>query len=200
MEKTLRRDDFTCRCCGFQSQKYQRVIPADPELEAGSPFITVCAFCELCFYLDYAGLTGAGTLIWLPEITQADLHHIMRAIYVVRGADHPLADAASRAYDALIARRMEAKKRLGSDDPLLLATVFQESLTNKEYAARKEKLEGIRLMPLERWLMRGPRGDVNQFPQMLKYWRSPEGPFGRLLPETWGALFDSVVDRVGKTH
>lgn len=124
----------------------------------------------------------------------------MRAIYVVRGTDHPLADSATRAYDALIARRTEAKKRLGSDDPLLLATVLQESLTDKEYAARTAKLEGIRLMPLERWLTRGPRGDVNHFPQVVKYWRSSEGPFGKLPPETWASMFDSVLNQISKPH
>ncbi|MDD5586219.1 MAG: type IV secretion protein DotN [Alphaproteobacteria bacterium] len=200
MEKALWRDAHTCRCCGFQASKYQRVIPADPGQDADDAFITVCLFCEACFALDKAGMAGAGVLIWLPEISQADLHHIMRAIYVVRDSGHPLAEKASKAFDALMARRTEVKKRLGSDDPLLLATVLTEALTEAEYDKRAAKLEGIRLLPLDRWFVRGRGGDANHFPAIVKYWRSPEGPFGKLPPETWGPMFDSVIARAGKPH
>ncbi|MDD5587450.1 MAG: hypothetical protein PHY92_10965 [Alphaproteobacteria bacterium] len=145
-------------------------------------------------------MAGAGVLVWLPEISQADLHHIMRAIYAVRDSDHPLAEKASKAFNALMARRTEAKKRLGSDDPLLLATVLTETLTDAEYAKRTVKLEGIRLLPLDRWFVRSRNGDVNHFPEVVKFWRSPEGPFGKLQPETWGPLFDSVLAKASKPH
>jgi intracellular multiplication protein IcmJ len=200
MEKALWRDDHTCRCCGFRSLKYQRVIHADPAQDADDSFITVCLFCEACFALDKTGMAGTGMLIWLPEISQVELHHIMRAVYAVRGSDHPLAEKASRVFDVLTARRTEAKKRLGSDDPLLLATVLVESLTDAEYAQRTTKLEGIRLLPMDRWFARGRTGDVNRFPDIVRYWRSSEGPFGQLQPEAWGPLFDSVIARADKPH
>lgn len=194
MEKALWRDDFTCRCCGFKSKKFQRVIPS----EVGDDFVTVCSFCELSFSLDQTGMTGAGVLIWLPEISQADLNHIMRAIYIARAstASPQLSEAATRAYDALLARRVDAKKRLGGDDPLLLATVFHESLNDKEYANCKSKLEGIKLLPIDRWLVRGRDGDSNQFPKILEYWTSPEGPFGNIKPESWSELFSSTIGKV----
>lgn len=145
--------------------------------------------------LERTGLSGAGVLIWLPEISQADLQHIMRAIYVARAGDHPLSAIAGQAFDALMARRTEAKKRLGSDDPLLLATVLYEDLSDADYAKSNTKLEGIRLLPLDRLIVKSHQGDMNQFPHMVKYWTSSDGPFGNLPLEAWGPLFESVLDK-----
>jgi len=193
-EKTLRRDDFTCRFCGFRAEQYQRVVPYEGE---DPPFVTACSFCELCMMLDRAGLTGAGTLIWLPEIGQSELHHIMRAVYVARAAKNELADAAARTLEALTARRADAKKRLGSDDPLLLATAMHESLTDEEYSQATARLEGIRLLPLEKRLVRTHKGDINQFPQMVKYWCSPGGPYARLPVQQWAELFKMITPAAG---
>lgn len=199
MEKALWRDAHTCRYCGFQSSKYQSVVLASSE-EKTAEFLTVCKFCESCLALEKTGLAGAGILVWLPEVSQTELHHIMRAIYILRGSGHPLEAAAEKAYEVLMTRRAEAKKRLGSDDPLLLATVMTETLTDAEYAARQAKLEGIRLLPLDRWIVRGRGGDINHFPQIVKYWRSPEGPFGKHPPESWGPMLESVTSKAGKPH
>src|SRR5262249_14319087 len=130
-DKILKRDDFTCRFCGFHSEKYQRVIQ-NPDEKNSQPFVTACTICEQCVTLELASITVPGVLIWLPEIGQAELNHIARAIYVARAEKNELSDSATRALDTLMARRSESKKRLGSDDPLLLATVMQEMLTADE--------------------------------------------------------------------
>jgi len=190
-EKTLHRDDFTCRFCGFRSEHYQRIIPWE---EAGDPpFATACGFCEQSFMLDRTGLAGAAVLIWFPEVTQPELNHIARAIYVARASKNTLSASATRALDALMARRSDAKKRIGSDDPLLLATVIYESLSKEEYGTIGEKLDGIRLLPLEKHLVRTPRGEMNQFQQMVKFWCSPEGPYARLPAEQWADLFKAAT-------
>ena len=197
MEKALERDAHTCRCCGFKSLKFQRVVPGWIVKGANDDYLTLCRFCELCFLLDQT-VSGGGVLIWLPELSQADLNHLLRAIYVARAPtaedeEHPMAGLATRALDALMARRADAKKRLGSDDPFLLATVMIESLDDKEYASRAERLDGIRLLPLDRWLVKGRRGDADQFPRVIKYWISSQGPFAKLPPAAWQPLFDSVT-------
>ncbi len=196
-ERVLHRDGFACRCCGFTSRKFQRVIPWAASAEEGEGgFITVCTFCESCQELDRAGLAGTGTLIWLPEMSQAELNHLARAIYVARATSDPLAAAASRALEILLGRRTEAKKRLGTDDPLLLATALQENVDEKTYAARAAKLEGVRFLPADRFFVKRPGGDVDIFPQMLVYWTSPEGPFGTKPVSEWTSLFDRVRENV----
>ncbi len=186
-EKILKRDGFSCRFCGFRASQYQRIVPFEGDL------VTACSFCEQVQSLDRAGLMGGGVLIWLPEITQAELNHIARAIYVARAEeDGAMTEAATRALDALMTRRTEAKKRLGSDDPLLLATVLHEHMTASERAAATGKLDGIRLMPLDKHMVRSHGNDINGFPQIVKFWRSPRGPFAELPTSAWQDMFAKV--------
>jgi len=187
-EKILRQDDFACRFCGFRAKQFQRIVP-DPSGKSGA-FVTACGFCEQCLYLERAGLMSVGILIWLPEMSQAELNHMLRAIYVAKAAEGAIADAAARALDALMARRAEAKKRLSSDDPMVLATVLHENLSDKDYAAAKEKLEGIRLLSFDKHMVRTKNGDINQFPQIVTFWLSPDGPFSQTPVESWGKLLN----------
>jgi intracellular multiplication protein IcmJ len=155
-------------------------------------YVTLCPFCDSCFNLAVAGMAGSGLIVWVPELTQAELNNIVRAAYVARAVGGKVADLADRALDAFKMRRTEAKKRLGSDDPLLLATAFQESLSKKEYAERAAKLEGLRFFPLDKYLVRGRVGEIDQFPQMLGFWRSSSGPYGATSPDEWIAMFEKL--------
>jgi intracellular multiplication protein IcmJ len=186
--KALARDKYTCQCCGFRSEQYQNVAPL------GGRLAVVCPFCDACLALDKAGQTGAGALVWLPEISQVDLNHLMRAIYVAKAEKgSSLAAAATRALDALTARRAEVKRRIGSDDPLLLATVFFESLNEAEYKARDAKLEGVRFMPFDKHIVTTRTGDQDLFPRILEYWRSPEGPFAQIPVSEWEKKFAGLA-------
>ncbi len=197
-EKVLRRDGCVCRFCGFKSEKFQRVIPYAAAGEI--PFATVCTFCEQCLFLERNGITGAGLLIWLPEIPQAELNHIARAAYIARQENPPnetLGPSATRAIDSLTARRAEAKKRLGIDDPILLATILHESLTDGERKEAVQKLDGIRLLPSDKYWIRGASGDVNQFSTMAKYWRSSEGPYAKTPVTSWSDMFKMATTAAG---
>lgn len=195
-DKILARDDFTCRYCGFRAEKFQKVVPRDwasVDFKL-SNLVTACAFCEQCFTLESVGIMGSGLLIWLPEITQAALHHICRAIYVARHEEEgPMAMAATQALDALMARRAESRKRLGSDEPMLLATVLTETLSTEDYRMRREKLDGIRLLPLSHRTEASKNGSVNVFPDMLAYWRSADGPFAELPTTLWLEMLQDVT-------
>ena len=187
-EKLLKRDDFTCRFCGFRSLQFQRVVPFEKD------YVTACNFCEQVISLERAGIASSGVLIWLPEISQAELNHIVRAIYVARAdEDSEISKAAERAFDALMARRVDAKKRLGSEDPLLLSTVLHENLTKKERVAAVKKLDGVRLLPLDKYVVRGHSGDFNAFPQMIKFWISKDGPFAKIPTGEWQKRFGKIT-------
>jgi intracellular multiplication protein IcmJ len=195
-EKTLRRDDYTCRFCGFRAEQFQRIVPY--EGAGDPPFATACGFCEQCLSLDRSGLAGSAILIWLPEITQVDLHHVMRAVYVARSAPAGvMTDAATRTLETLTARRGDAKKRLGTDDPLLLATVMHESLSTGEYDQLSNKIDGVRLLPLDRHLVHTAKGNINQFPQMVKFWQSASGPFAKSPVAQWGDMFKTATGVAG---
>lgn len=186
-EKVLKNDDYTCRFCGFRSTQFQRVVPFEKH------FVTSCSFCEEVLFLARAGMMSTGILVWLPEISQAELNHIARAFYIAmedKGTD--FAKAAERAMDALLTRRTEAKKRIGTEDPLLLSTLFHENLTEDERKTAVAKLDGIRLFPLNKHMVRTHGKDINGFPQIVKFWRSEEGPFANLPTTTWPDLLDKI--------
>ena len=191
--KVFERDNNKCICCGFESRKYQDVLfkngnPADHRLDN---MATTCIFCHHCFNLDLVNSMRSGVLIWLPEIDQSTLHHIARAIYVARISQGPVANAARQALDTLLARREQVRARIGTDDPYILANVMRDYLGKSHYEMRQKKLEGVRLFPLDRRIIKEADLEFNQFPQILAYWRSKEGPFGGKLPVQW---VDMLID------
>lgn len=196
-QKIFERDNHTCACCGFRSEKYQDILYLNESVTDARPdnLTTACIFCHQCFYLDQVTVMRSGMLIWLPEIDQADLHHIARAIYVARISQGPVADAARRSLDILMQRREEVKKRLGTDDPFILSTVLKDYLGDHHYRQREKKLAGIRLFPLDRRIIKEADLEFNQFPQILAYWRSKDGPFGGKMPQKWVEIYRDMPRR-----
>ncbi len=189
--KILERDSHTCRFCGFQSQKYQEIqfLNGNADDLRIDNLATACIFCQQCFDLEKSSQMNSGVLIWMPEIEQSELNHIARAIYVARISQGTMADAARSALEAIMARREDAKSRLATDDPFFLATVLRDFLGPKHYAARTEKLKGVRLFPLDRRNITEGELKFNQFPQILAYWRSKDGPFSAKPPAQWKTLY-----------
>lgn len=190
-DKVLARDNYTCRYCGFESKKYQTIQFVGKSDKASGPgdYVTACTFCHQCMHLEKIDRMGSGAIIWLPEIGQAALNHLCRAIYVARISQGPMADAARDAMESLLARKKEAENRLGTDNPKVLATVLQDFLELKEYKNRLPKMKGFRILPLDRRIIREGELEFNQFPQILAYWRSKDGPFGETPPRRWVKVF-----------
>lgn len=193
--RIFQRDEQTCQCCGFKADKYQDVdfIDHNPKNLDPENLITLCIFCHQCFNLEQATTMRSGVLVWLPEISQVDLHHLMRAVYVARISQGPMAEAARVTLDTLMGRREEVRRRLRTDDPFVLSVVLKDFLTGKYYAERNEKLEGVRLLPLDRRLIKEADLEFNQFPQILAYWRSKDGPFGDRAPTLWMNLYKNAL-------
>lgn len=193
-QKIFERDNHTCQCCGFQSQKYQEILHKD--MNAGNyeteNLSTVCNFCYQVFHLEGVAEMRSGVLVWLPEISQEDLHHIMRAIYVARVTQGPMADAAKIVLDLLMARREQALQRIGTDDPAVLAYALSNFLEDGEYPTRVKKLKGLRLLPLDRRIIKEGDLEFNQFPQILAHWRSKTGPFGAMMPTAWAGMLETA--------
>lgn len=188
------RDNHTCGCCGFKAEKYQDLYHQDGDTlnYSADNLITMCLFCHQVFHLEEAAHMRSGVLVWLPEVGQAALHHIMRAVYVARVTQGPMADSAKATLELLMNRREEAKKRIGTDDPSVLARIFKDFMEEREYNLRDQKIDGLRLLPLDRRIIHEGDLDFNQFPQILAYWRSKKGPFGASMPTSWPSLLEAA--------
>ena len=185
----FQRDDFRCRFCGFRSEKYQQLLIEGQNDRDIDSLYTVCIFCHQCFDLKQVAKMRSGVLIWLPEISQAELHHVARDIYrarIMQGLD---AKNARLILDFLIkletANDLPVEKSsrqlildlVGTDDPALLTKKLREK---QESGVDIYKLtEGIRLFPLDRRIVQEEDLEYNQFPQILAYWRSKKGPLSK---------------------
>jgi intracellular multiplication protein IcmJ len=189
------RDDYTCACCGFRAKRYQDIYYRDMNADNLAPqnLVTICQFCAQCFDLEQVVAMKSGFLIWMPELDQATLNNIARAIYVARVSQGPMADAARKLLDIVMTRREDAKRRLFTDDPFVLSTVLRDFLNTKAYNQRDDKLKGVRLFPLDRRMVREGDLEFNQFPQILAFWRSKDGPFGGKLPAQWLEFFKDMM-------
>ena len=183
----LKRDDYTCHYCQFRAEKYQHIhyFDGNSKNEANSNLVTTCIFCNQCFNLDDVASMGSGVLIWLPEISQTDLNNLARAIYIARISQGVMADTAKAMLEVIMVRREEAKQRIGTDDPYVLATVLGDLLSKQVYDRRHDKLDGVRLFPLDRRKVKESGLEFNQFPQILAFWRSKHGPFQGHPPLEW---------------
>ncbi len=194
-QKIFERDDFSCRGCGFTSKKYQEIhyLNGDTQDFKESNLTTLCIFCHQCFNLEKVSEMRSGVLLWLPEIEQAELHHIARSIYVARISQGPVAEAARKSLDVIMSRREEAKTRISTDDPYILSTVLRDYLGAAHYKDRMVKLDGVRLFPLDRRIIKEADLEFNQFPQILAYWRSKDGPFGGKAPPQWISIYQKLA-------
>ena len=165
------RDDHTCRYCGFRALRYQEVLVGGGNARDPDQMATVCLFCHQCLHLDEAAAMRSGVLVWLPEVPQTELHWMARELYLALITQRAGARA-RQVLDALLERREPARQRLGSDHPAELA----RRLRGAGEAVDDAVLAGLRLLPLDRRIVRVDELEFNQFPQVLAWWRSPSGP------------------------
>lgn len=208
-KKALDRDNQSCRFCGFRHTKWQEVHHAnddhaDNRLEN---LITTCTFCHLVQHIGFAGKNEEAVLVWLPEISQNDLHHIVRTILVAERAGEntksraglnmganqartykEVSDVAKATMASLLERSGDAEKRLGTCDPLELGNAMR-LLPDEIYAKRAEFLSGIRLLPLGKRMV----GSEDVMRDQISSWMDAGGPYSRLQPNTWSGLMKSIL-------
>jgi intracellular multiplication protein IcmJ len=173
------RDGHTCRYCGFEARKYQQAVALEGDPRDVDAVVTACIFCHQARRIDIVTLLRSGVLLWLPEVGQVELHHMAREIYLWRVAHGPKATRARRVLDVLMQRRVAIREQFGSDDPFILARRLRKQLDGEHDAQLTKTLPGLRLFPLDRRIIRVREANIelNQFPQIFDYWRSPTGPF-----------------------
>jgi len=198
----LERDGHACVFCGFRAGKWQEVhhLDGDHRNNDRANLVTACPYCHAVFHVGLAGRRGA-FLAHLPEVSQAMVSHLWRAVAVARswhGSDgrqtRRLRDASRRMEDFLRARASHAAALLGTSDPAVLGEALLECarLTRTPPTDGDALLRSVRLVP---------PGEEAGFgnPRMIEYYLSSEGPFreGALGPRTWEALWREWRARAG---
>jgi hypothetical protein len=172
----LRRDFSTCRACGFRANSYQEIVCGGTSARDLEDLVTLCTSCAQCFRLDRVEKMESGRLINLPNVTQQELHWMVREAHVAKASGHAV-DRATAALARLAERGSRVSELLGTDSPSELAIRLEQAVDGGGRRSIDRQLEGIRLLPLERLLVRARhRFEYDLFPQLVAYWRSPLGP------------------------
>jgi intracellular multiplication protein IcmJ len=150
--KIWERDAYTCQFCGFCSREYQEVINLDYDYHNNKfkNLVTSCCFCSQCFFLESVGVGGygGGSLIYLPEFTQAELNSLCHVLFCAITNDTGYKNSAQSIYVDFKSRSAIIEKKFGegSSNPSTFGYLLIESkIEDKE--VHKKMLDGVRLLP-----------------------------------------------------
>lgn len=201
------RDDYCCRFCNFKARKFQEIYHLDDNHDNDDVdnLATACSFCHQVQHIGLAGLTNSGYLAWIPELSQAEIHHLVRAKLIV---DYWFANKmngvqmaaskdyvrASQALDMnLKARSDTIKTAVGTDSPLVLGDAIISTSEKIGVQERDVALAGIRLIPTGIMV----RGDSDLMPKMLAHWTDKTGPFANNnMPQNWLGLLNQYANQL----
>lgn len=146
--KILKRDNDTCRFCGFQAQQLQEVVNLDRNLRNNdmSNLVTACVFCAQCQFMESAGQddNSGGQVIYCPEMSQQDLNTMCHVLFCAMNNNTNYAETAQEIYRTLRLRCQVVEKKLGmgSSNPSALGRSILE------YRAKSGKVDQRFLKPL----------------------------------------------------
>lgn len=141
----LKRDNYTCSYCSFRAMATE-VHHLDDDHSNNAPTNLACA-CPLCHGVNHIGQIGkrnGGVLIYLPEVSQVTLNHLMRTTYVALEHEK-YRDSAKQLVMHVLKRKPACEQYLGTSNPLVLAESLLR-LHPDEYGKRQRLLGPIRLV------------------------------------------------------
>ncbi|KTD28711.1 HNH endonuclease [Legionella israelensis] len=150
-EKILQRDRYTCQFCGFQAKNFQEIVNLDGDYTNNrmTNLLTACCFCAQCFFVESVGVGGygGGTLIYLPELSQAELNSLCHVLFCAITNDTGYKSSAQNIYRSFKFRSqtVEEKYGEGTSDPAIFGQLIIDSGINQEDVDKIFK--NVRLLP-----------------------------------------------------
>ena len=152
-EKVLARDNYTCQFCGFQAKEFQEVVDIEQNYKQLklSTAATACCFCTQCFFLESIGIGsfGGGSLIYLPEISQASLNSFCHVIFCAIANDTGYKATAESIYRSLKFRTQQIEEQFGegSSEPSVFGRLLIDSGSLGNEDLQEAIKNNIRLLP-----------------------------------------------------
>lgn len=151
-KRVYERDVYTCQYCGFQARDYQEIVNLDGNYYNNklSNMITACCFCSQCLFLQAVGIDemSGGQLIYLPEISQADLNSFCHVLFCAMGNSTGYQDSAQSIYRSLKFRSQIIENKFGSgtSNPTTMGQMLIEQ-EEKHPEEAAQLLKDLRLLP-----------------------------------------------------
>ena len=163
-QKVFERDQHKCLFCGFRATKHMWVVNRDRNYRNNkmSNMATACPLCKQCFFIEHVNaMGGGGTLIYLPEMTQADVNGLCHSLFCAIANATVHERTAQDTYNTLKLRSnaVESVYGEGRSDP----KVFGEMVLNTPIEGIEkisyDVLRDLRLLP-----------KLASFKQQIKDW------------------------------
>jgi len=153
MKRVYQRDVYTCQYCAFQAMEYQEVVNLDGNYRNNKleNLITACCFCAQCHFLQAVGLDemGGGQLIYLPEMSQAELNGFCHVLFCAMGNNTVYHESAQSIYRSLKFRSqvIEDKFGPGTTQPSMMGQLLLEYYAHAT-GKKQDLLKDLRLLPV----------------------------------------------------
>jgi intracellular multiplication protein IcmJ len=153
-KRVFDRDQYTCQFCGFQAREYQEVVNVDGDYANNklSNMVTACCFCSQCLFLESVGIDemGGGQLIYLPEMSQADLNSFCHVLFCAMENNTGYQDSAQSIYRSFKFRSQIIENQFGSgaSNPTVMGQMiieYKDQFPDKEV----DILKNLRLLPAQ---------------------------------------------------
>lgn len=164
-KKVLERDHYTCRYCGFFAKEFQEVVNIDQNYKNNTfdNLATACCFCAQCFFVDAIGLdsNSGGNIIYLPEISQADLNNFCRVLYCSLDKESAYKGKLQSVYMSFKDRAKDVVNCFGPDstEPRVFGQGLLDASLKKDQL-HHEVLRHLRLLPSKK-----------AFAPQIDYWK-----------------------------
>jgi intracellular multiplication protein IcmJ len=189
----VQRDKNVCHLCGFESFSHVRVLKLETarppfDIEGGEPSLnpkhykTSCAICFESQRLKYAVDSNFGTLIYLPEVSQAQLNSIVHFTLSViedevsenHKSQMQHVKRSMRTDYALLQSREVALREILNLDSIIELVDFLIKMPDSAYSQRSKFLNGVRYLP-----------NLNAYKNRAVKWKQRE--YVNFKPSMWSS-------------
>lgn len=152
-QSVFQRDQHSCVFCSFSATVGMCVINIDHDYTNNkmSNLATACPFCQQCLFIEAIDnlQSGGGTIIYLPEVSQAQLNAMCHVFYasIINGSTH--AKVADHYIQSLKLRASLVEKHFGKGTsvPSFLGKLLVDTPASDMDSRQAKLLKDVRLLP-----------------------------------------------------
>jgi len=164
-KKVKKRDFDTCKFCGFTADEGMTVVNLDHNYNnnVASNLVTACPLCAQCLFVEHVGCGGdnGGVLIYLPEMTQAELNGLVHALFCAIANATMHETSAQSLYNALRLRAQVVEKTYGEgrSDPKVFGKMVINTPTTDSKSLHQHVFKNLRVL-----------ANITSFSQQIRTW------------------------------
>ena len=164
-KRVKKRDFDTCKFCGFTADEGMSIVNLDHNYSnnVASNLVTACPLCTQCRFIEHIGVgdENGGVLIYLPEMSQADLNGLVHALFCAIANATMHENSAQSLYNSLRLRAKVVEKAFGEgrSDPRVFGKMVINTPTNDSKSLHEHVLKDLRVL-----------ANISSFSKQIRTW------------------------------